>query len=1359
VVEKTVQWTEAQRRAIETRGSNLLVAASAGTGKTAVLVERCLQLIVAPKDPIDIDRLLVVTFTEAAAAEMRNRLSAALRKRLEPETADARLRRQLVLLDRASISTLHSYALRTLQEHFFRLGLSPNLNVMDPEEADLLCVETLDEVFETLYVNEGEAGPGFRRLVGRYGSNGHDEPVRRVVLDLWSFLRSLPWPDHWRATVLASYPAANDKRRFDEWPLSGSFVATLEEDLRRLEAEARTASQWAYDADPSFEPYENHFEAVAEALKEMLERLAADGYDAAQPLIADYKYSKLPTVKGIVETLREQVKRRNDVIKNDFKRTLQAKWCALSGEQWLATLRATRPDVEMLFEVVDRFDKSFSQAKRERGELDFQDLERLCFDLLADSETSSPERLIPSAAAREIRDRYEAVLVDEYQDISPLQDAILQLSSRQDDPARPSNLFMVGDVKQSIYRFRLAEPEIFLQKMHDCAPNDETPEQEKSKIQNPKSKIGNRIDLNENFRSRAPLLSALNAMFRLIMIPAVGKIAYDKSAELRGGGDYPAETPPGLPPPATGAPVEVHFFDRAAQIASGNDNEDEPGAAVSAETSAENGEADDLEQIEIEAMWVAERIKTMVETKEFSIFDRNAKAYRPVAHRDVAVLLQTAVYKAEVFVRVMRALGVPAYTDAGSGYLLTTEIRDMLSLLELLDNRRQDVAVAAVLRSPLVGLSEDDLARIRIHRRGDDFFGAAVAFADNGPSEPLRRRLREFLENLERWRTLARRGPLAQALWTIYDETGYLDYVTAMEDGAQRRANLIGLYDRARQFDEFSRRGLGRFLEFIRRLEETEGELGAPPALSEAEDVVRVMSIHKSKGLEFPVVVIPDIGKLFNFSNARGDLVSDRHLGIAMRQVDTARGIKFPTAAHLVVARRVEREMLAEQMRLLYVAMTRAREKLLLCGSVEIDRARRDWLSRGSKRGTGVPPVNERTEGESPPPAGSPLDPATVGSARCFADWLGPALAKLGYVGESDSDAGAGSKGRQFVIHYHRADEWRGRQLKRREPAGDMDHLRKIAAMEPLAPPPHDSEAVAQIMERLNWRYPWQPLTEVRGKISVTEIKRRFEAEREADESLPHIFTASTIRRPAFLMAQEGKAAALTATELGTATHTVLRYLDPAVFPIVGAPPAAPVAPTSPIAPNASAVPFAPVEEAAIRRQIEQMAARGLLTPVEAAAVDAATIARFLDSPLGIQIREQPNRVQRELPFSLALRADEIESGRIGEIDNLSLLPDAATNRHDDDRKSKIQNPKSEMEWVLVQGVIDCLLERPEGFVLIDYKTDRVAAETVAARADSYRTQMALYARAVETIFRRPVVVQTLYFLHCGVAVEMSPGK
>jgi len=1286
--DRSVRWTPAQRAAIETGGGNILVAAAAGTGKTAVLVERCLRLITRERDPVDVDRLLVVTFTEAAAAEMRNRIGRALRERIESRPADVRLRRQLILLDRASISTIHAFALRTIQEHFFQLGLDPNLGVMDPEEAALLRAETLTEVLESLYTDEDESGERFRRLIDRYGLRGDDSPVRRAILEVSAFLASLPWPRFWRDRMLAAFGSAETAARFEETDWCREMERILGDEISLLLAEARSAAEMKVGGRPLPSKYAEHFRKVEGLLEEMAEALRARGYEglreAAAAVLAEYPdLPRLP--RGSVDdALREEVKRRNKAIKNVLKTRIIGKFCAFSGERWLQTIRATRPDVETLLGVVDRFDAAYSQAKSERGKVDFNDLERFCFQLLLDAERSSPQRLVPSAVGRELRDRFAEVLVDEYQDINPLQDAILYLCSRQDEPDRPPNLFMVGDVKQSIYRFRLAEPEIFQEKFETYFPDVPPGAEGGSSGAGPDGRRDRRIDLTDNFRSRAPLLDALNNLFRIVFVPELGGIRYDEAAELRRGFDYPAALPPDLPPPSAGVPVEIHFFDRA----NAREERDEEGTEDSGAENARGEEAEmpeEIEQIEVEARWVGERIRAMVAGREMSVWDKAEGRYRPIAYKDIAVLLQTAAYKADLFVRVFDALGVPAYTEAESGALETTEILDLVNLLEILDNPHQDIAVAAVLRSPLFGLGEDDLARIRIRNRSGEFFSAVESYAERGADKGLRRRLGDFLAALERWRDMARRGPLARLLWTIYDETGYLDYVTAMPDGARRRANLIGLYDRARQFDEFSRRGLGRFLEFLRQLQETETELAATPALSEADDVVRVMSIHKSKGLEFPVVFVPDIGKKFNLADTKSDVVLDRRRGIAIRDVIEERGIKYPSAAYLVVANRAKREALAEKLRLLYVATTRAREKLILCGSVELASAVERWASRRGPSGSAT------------------LDPAAASSAQSFADWIGPALARLGCLPEGGDGASEASAAGFRVVFHGAAERPAGGVLEAERDPEQRRLLAKMAALEPVEPPPHDRELVGRIADRLQWRYRWERLAEVKGKFSVTELKRRFDAVHEADELAAEHLASPTSRRPRFLLAAETKAdkAKLTAAEIGTAYHTVLRHVD---------------------------LERSPSAEA-VGRQVSEMVAAGLLSPAEAKAVEPEIIVRFLRSRLGEEMRRRATHVLRELPFSLAVPAVEIERDLPEEI--------------------------ARGELVHVQGVIDCLIERPEGFVLLDFKTDRVGAGEAAERAERYRTQMEFYARAVEAIFGRRVVERVVFFLRAGVEVSV----
>jgi ATP-dependent helicase/nuclease subunit A len=1321
--EKIHNWTPQQLDAIETRGRNLLVAASAGTGKTAVLVERCIRMIVDPERPIDVDRLLVVTFTDAAASEMRNRISEALRKRLDANPADTRLRRQIVLLDRASISTLHAFALHTLQEHFFRLGLDPDLDVIDPEEAQLLRAETLEQVFEELYSTADGVGPKFRRLVGRYGAHGEDDPVRRTVVTLSNFLRSLPWPERRREEILNSYDAVERAARFEDLDWYGPFRLGLGEALSTLISDLREAAKPYLYAQPLPAPCADYFRERAADFAQFVEALETKGYDVFRERVQEYKYPTFRMPNGMDETLKKEIQERNKKIRDAFRNKIVGDWCGFDGGQWIETLRHTREGVETLFELVRRFDEAYHRAKRERGEVDFHDLERFCLQLLLD-ERSTPECPLPSEAAREIRDKYEEVLVDEYQDISPLQDAILALCSRQDGDERAPNLFMVGDVKQSIYRFRLADPDIFLQKFRDYR---EQAYQARCR----------RVDLNHNFRSRLPLLGALNKVFRLVMIPEVGGIEYDESAELRGGFDYPE--PGDVPPPGTGLPIEVHFFEREKRGAAADETPKEPSkehsqappVAAGDEGASEEGEGEESEyalevrQIQIEAAWVAQRIHDMVAEAQFSVWDSRAQRYRPVTYSDIAVLLSTAEFNADIFVRTMRERGVPAFTESRTGLFRATETRDLLNLLELLDNPHQDIPLAGVLRSPLAGIDENALALVRIHSREGlapneqepDFFSAAARYAESGPDKRLRARLAEFLERLDRWRTLARRGPLAQAVWAIYDETGYLDYATAMTDGAQRRANLIGLYDRARQFDEFSRRGLSRFLEFIRRLDEAEGELGAAPALTEAGNVVRVMTIHKSKGLEFPVVFVPDIGKRFNFQNAAGDLVVDREKGIALRDVDLDRGYKFPSMAHLVIGRHVEQQIRAEQLRLLYVAATRARERLIFCGSIDglpnqrYARFARPFGVPPSGGPFGVPPSGGPPKGGTPNgPVGQsksgeprPLDAVTVGSARSFADWIGAALARLGYISENALGPATPSR-EEFLVHQQSTAEWRDRLSKpvlddQRDP-----RLRDIAVLKKVPAASDRPDLIDHTMRCLTWRYRWEALSTVRGKFPVTELKSRFERDDEVETRMPQRSPLASIR-PKFLASEP------TPAEIGTATHTVLYHINLKQ----------------------------PIDAPAIDACIADMVERCILTKDEGIRIELPSILRFFESEIGRAMRRNPERVLREWRFTRALPLLELD---IGDVAGGEIAPDIGD--------------VAEGENVCIQGTIDCLIESNAGFHIVDYKTNRIDAHEAAALAQHYRrTQLDPYAQAVEAILKRRVTARTVYFLHPGLAISI----
>lgn len=1319
-------WTVEQWEAITARGCSLLVPAAAGSGKTAVLVERIIRRLTDPFDPIDVDRLLVVTFTEAAAAEMRDRIGRALQKSLADDPANAHLRRQLALLGRASISTLHSFCLSILRQHFHRLGLDPSFRVMGEHEAKLLQQEVLDRVFEDNYTGEGEA---FLALVERFGGTGADDALRGLVLRLYDYARSLPWPDQWLAEGADRFKIAPDASlEAQPWfaPVRDAAVRQVQRASRVIEAALSLARA---PGGPAV--YAENLTDDLAALEQFLRIASGGGWDDIRRVLHDLSFGRLKPVRQ--ETVDQISQQRVKDLREKAKKIitgLKESTFIRPARECLEDLRSLAPHVETLIGLVRRFGEEYGGAKSARAMVDFGDLERFSLTLLLD-DGASPGELVPSEVACELRGRFAEVLVDEYQDINGVQDAIITLVSRTgEDSGSPGNgkgagaspnLFMVGDVKQSIYRFRLADPGLFMAKYQSYAARSGllSGESPRSDPASPRQ----RIDLRANFRSRESIVSGVNFLFRQIMTPGVGEIGYDAEAELVCSAEYPSGERVASPA------VEVHLIETDPEAASGP-WDGGLGAAVEPErtfpTSEDDPAVQDLSSLEREAALVARRIKDLVTGSSdrpgpaFSVWDKKSRCYRPLEYRDIVILLRAAKDRSNVFIDILQRSGVPAYAQVGTGYFSAIEVELMLSLLAIIDNPRQDIPLAGVLRSPLVGLSATDLARIRLCAPGTDFFGAVAAAASRDDLGELARRVRSFLERLDSWRTAARRGPLGRLIWQIYRDTGYLSYVEGLPGGQQRHANLLALYDRARQFDQFARPGLFRFLRFIDRLRESDQDLGTAPALGENENVVRVMSVHQSKGLEFPVVFVAGLGNGFNWQDLRRDLLFQRELGLGPMVVIPEQRLQYPSLAHLAAVQSIRMETLAEEIRVLYVALTRAREKLILVGSArDLARQCERWTETIEHRGWALPD-------------------AYLAEARCYLDWIGPALCRhavgeplrtLAGVRTLPADSNVLEDPSAWDIRLWRPQEinlpgegeisWSGgNDLSGSSTRQDLLRHR-LRALEPLDRPLRP-EVIEPVRERLQWRYPFAEAVGRFAKVSVTEVKGRFGSDGEdsaqATSALtnpsvastqPAIRTATALhRRPRFLQDDPGR---LTPAEIGTATHLVLQHLD-----------------------LSSAL-----DEREIGRQIERLAEQEILTPELARAVDVASMARFFASPLGLRLRTPGGMVYRELPFTMGLPARDVYS-------------ELSTSAAGEDR-------------VIIQGVVDCLLEEHDGLVIIDFKTDAVRRsaaephrETLSEAAARYQGQLRLYARALQAIYRKPVKEAYLYFLAVGEEVKVD---
>ncbi|RJX28012.1 MAG: helicase-exonuclease AddAB subunit AddA [Dethiobacter sp.] len=1269
-------WTEEQWQAITCRGKNTLVTAGAGSGKTRVLVERVLQLITEGNNPVEIDRLLVVTFTTTAAAEMKQRIGGALEKAIKENPRLPHLRRQLLLLNKASISTVHSFCLEVIRRYYYLRNLDPSFRILEETEAELLRQEIMEEILEEYYESQ-EADSPFYRLVEVYSTDRGDQALQMLVQRLYLFSRSHLQPAAWLRAQAGTF-MVKDAEELEQTSWVKELLLDCRLQLENFIERMQEALQIACRLGGPV-PYVENLEEELKALQVMREASFhswGELFDAMQAPV----FGRLRACRGneYDPLIKEKVAKSREACKQELRR-LKEELFQRSLEEQAAELKLLAPLLDILVELVLAFEGRYRQAKEEKGAADFSDLEHYALQILSRPD-AAPGSLEPSEAALEYRKQFSEVLVDEYQDINQVQEAILRLVSL---PEPGGNLFMVGDVKQSIYRFRLAEPELFLYKLraYTCGLFP-----------------GMCIALTHNFRSRREILAGVNFLFSQIMDETVGEIEYDRRAWLHYGASYPPVPQEG---PRDSFAVEALLISSSGETVCEDgaaDNDEEvrdafssgEGFAAEGETEdpLQEAEEEELEKASLEGRLIAQKIKGLMgENGEepFRILDGRTNKQRPVTYRDMVILLRSARNWAMPVLEELRRAGIPAYAELSTGYFAATEVEVMLSLLRIIDNPFQEIPLAAVLRSPLLGLTAEELALLRMEAPGANYYEALQSYCagaeDDG--DPLRKKLENFLRDLCRWQDEARQGSLAGLIWQVYSDTGYYDLVGGMPGGNQRQANLRALYDRARQYEATSLRGLFRFLRFMERIKERGGDLGAARALGEQENVVRIITVHKSKGLEFPVVFVAGLARQFNMQDLREDFLLHKELGFGPKFVDTERRLVYPTLPWLALKKRLLRELLAEEMRILYVALTRAREKLILIATVhDLAKEVQKWEppARGKEL---LFPAYYRARGKS------------------YLNWIGPALLRhprAVVLREMPGIAAA-----LPCLEEKEPSSWRVQVLSFREAAGGAGLVKEegegrkwreqVARLEPV---PVGRRWAEEIARRLSWRYPHQAAESHFAKMSVSELKKLLAAGlggEDAAEAPWFKFFPGTGLRPRFL----GESS-LTAAERGTAYHAVMQHLrlEP------------------------------PPDAGDIRCQLEEMAARGHLTPQEKEAVDPESIAAFFQTPLGQRITGAL-RVRREVAFSLALPA-------------AGVYPDWPGDR--EDRKNSLQGE----DQVLIQGVIDCLAWEDDGLLLVDYKTDNTAGLEDETLKNRYRLQLDLYSRAVELIWNVKVKGKYLYF-------------
>nr|WP_026680613.1 helicase-exonuclease AddAB subunit AddA [Priestia megaterium] len=1234
-----VSWTKEQEEAIYTSGSDVLVAAAAGSGKTAVLVERIIQKLLNKENPVDIDSLLVVTFTNAAAQEMRKRVGAALEKALAEDPSSQHLKKQLSLLQRASISTLHSFCLEVVRQYAYLLDIDPSFRIANEMEVDLMKQEVMDDLFEDWYGADGADQALFFQVVDRFSSDRSDAEVEDLILSLYSFAVQNPWPDHWLDQLANAYDVSENDEQIDLYWLN-ILKREVEGKFEAIQQEMLLAMNITKENDGPYQ-YANTIEEDIAMLQEV-KRVQGD-WNQLYNFMKDYTFSKLSSQRVEVN---EEKKKHVQKLRNSYKKRwndMKQDWFSRDLASHLEDMREMAPVIKQLTELVKEFKQRFTKEKRERAMVDFTDLEHYCLQLL--NEDDSTESPTPSKVAVGFQRRFSELLIDEYQDTNLVQETILHLLS---DQIGKGNRFMVGDVKQSIYRFRHAEPSLFIGKYKRFAANTNS---------------GKRIDLARNFRSREQVLTGTNYIFRQIIDEALGEINYDENAELIYGNKMYDEYPYSQPNP------ELVIIDR---------HIDEQ------EESMEEVDFRDLEKAELEARVYAKKIKNWIgqtDQAPLQVVDKETNAQRDMQYRDVVILLRSMTW-APAITDELKKQGIPVYAELSTGYFEAIEIKVMISLLKVIDNPRQDIPLASVLRSPIVGLNEEELAAIRLAGKNLSFYDALKNYVKQHTNETAKR-LQRFVDNRERYRLASRQGSLSELIWQIFRETGYYDFVGGMPGGRQRQANLRALYDRARTYEKTSFRGLFRFLRFIERMEERGDDLGAARALSEQEDVVRIMTIHKSKGLEFPVVLLGGMDKQFNLMDLNQKYLLHKDYGFASKYIDPVKRISYPTLYYQALKREKLREQLAEEMRVLYVALTRAKEKLVMIGSVPSLEKKIEKWEKIREHHEWVLPSYFRIE------------------SKTYLDWVGPALLRhrdcemlrLGDTSKMSNETIEHDPSHWDVTIIHGSE-----LVNNTEPNKDNDvqlyeHISKWKPLDLT-----DNELKYIVDQRLQFTYPYREAATSRAKQTVTEIKRQQEIKDEySSDQLVATFQKPIVKRPVFMQKEKSMISA----EKGTAMHTVMQHL-----PIKRV-----------------------LNGLQIEEEIEKMIEKEIIGRQEAGQIDIHAIEQFYHTPIAAFIMGGP-KFYREVPFSLALPASEVY-----------------TTWH------------APEENVLIQGVIDCLIPKEDGWIMIDYKTDAINAEWTEQVKEKmlhrYFTQMKLYRYAVETIWKQPVKETYLYFFAKNQLVEV----
>lgn len=1100
-----VKWTEEQQKVIQLRNRNILVSAAAGSGKTAVLVERIITMLTEDDPPVDVDKLLIVTFTEAAASEMKERIRLAIEKKLLEYPEDEHLKQQATLIHNAQITTIHSFCLSVIRDHFHAIDIDPGFRIGEEGELKLLRHDVLEEMLEEKYQ---EGSKSFLDFAAAYSTGRDDKKIEDLILKIYEFSRSYPDSEAWLESCVEAYRIP-DVETLEESSFMQKVIADIRKNLEDARELLAQAEMIALSPDgPAV------YEATLDKDMQVIEELSAiRSYEKMAEAFTNVKWARIAANKDqtVLEEKIEQVKKIRELVKGIVK-NISGQYFYESPQELVEDLKMCAPAMEELGNLVRLFGEKFEEQKRAQNIIDFSDMEQYALRILTEK---SEDGFVPSKIAQEYQNQFHEVMIDEYQDSNYVQETLLTAVSGVKNGNE--NLFMVGDVKQSIYRFRLARPELFTDKYHRFSTEESSQQ---------------RIDLHRNFRSRREVVEAVNDIFYPLMEKDLGNVAYDAEAALYAGAVYPDY-----------------------------ENADCCKPELLLVPSQESG----MERREQEAAAVAGRIRELVETQEIP----------GITYKDIVLLLRSMSGWAETYQKVFEQEGIPLIVASKTGYFSATEVQTVLSLLRVLDNPYQDIPLAAVMKSYFGKFSSEELAQIRSEYPGMPFYQCVEQML------PVSEKIIAFQEMLQKFRQRIPYTPIHRLLQEILDETGYRNYVAALPAGEQRRANLDMLMEKAVAYEQTSYHGLFHFIRYIDRLMKYDVDYGEAEIVSEQENAVRLMSIHKSKGLEFPVVFVCGMGKQFNEQDLNSNMIFHPEFGIGLKWFDCEKRTKANTLIHQIFAMEAKKENLGEELRVLYVALTRAKEKLILAGTCKLpEEGQYSGFSREEKV-----PFSTRYD------------------AKSYWDWVIPVL------GMENPDY-------RYVIW----DEARMQQEEQRKLQDTaLEHRTLLEALQNVS-----ETELAQLKETFSWEYAWKEEGAHKQKVSVSELKHRAMEERSesAEQTLntaQPLFPdeIATPYVPRFVQEVKENAGAL----YGTMVHRFLECLDFAGLPD-----------------------FADEKQGLyfVKQQIDALCALGRMQEADAKRLNWKQLLGFLQSDTAKRMRAaaEQGALEREKPFVMSVPAN-----------------------------------------------------------------------------------------------------------------------